>query len=186
MSDRTHDQDDDAFLVGQTTDGVPGAFELLVNRYYRRIGAMIFQKLGRVQDAEDLAQETFTKAYLSITQLKEPSRFGPWLYRIANMTVIDFLRRKKLRKSASIDEMKESDYEVPSNPGSDIEPDTFDTIMKALAELPEDYRLAVTLRYLDHMTAKDIAEHLGEPHGTIRNRLFRANAMLRKKLEGLM
>ena len=66
-----------------------------------------------------------------------------------------------------------------------MEPDVFKIVMSALAELPEEYRLVLTLRFLEGMRAKDIAEHLGEPPGTVRNRVFRASAMLRDKLKGI-
>jgi RNA polymerase sigma-70 factor (ECF subfamily) len=177
---------DDAFLVNEATNGSPGAFDLLVTRYYRRIGVLVFQKVGRCADAEDLIQETFTKAYLALGQLKEPAKFGSWLYQIAAMTAIDYLRKKRLRKTASIEEMQERDWVLAADEQPEpIEPEVLQKVMKALDELPEDYRVVVTLRFLEGMRASDIAKHLGEPAGTVRNRIFRANAMLREKLKDL-
>ena len=176
---------DDGFLVNEACKGTPGAFDVLVQRYYRRIGALIYQKTGSSPDVEDLVQDTFTKAFAAIRQLKEPGKFASWLYQIAGKTVIDYFRKARLRRTASRDEMRDNSYEPPAGAKEEVEPDTYALVMKAIAEFPDSYRLAVTLRFMEGMSTREIAEHLGEPQGTIRNRLFRANAILKEKLKGL-
>jgi RNA polymerase sigma-70 factor (ECF subfamily) len=172
----------DAALVKSTLLGSQAAFDLLTERYTRRISALVYQKVGNSGDAEDLVQESFMKAYAALGQLKNPERFGPWLYQIAGMTVIDFLRRKRSRHAVSLDEMKVADYELPAAIQEPLDRELFEKVMKAVGGLPENYRLVFTLRFLEGMSGKDIAEHLGEPHGTVRNRLFRAIEMIRKEV----
>lgn len=176
---------DDAFLVNETRRGKTGAFELLVGKYHRRVGVIVFQKVSNRQDAEDIVQETFTKAFAALGQLKEPSKFGAWIYQIAGKTIIDFYRKRAFRQTASIEEMREQDWELAAEETEKLDTEVFGKVMKELNDLPDDYRIVVTLRYLEGMNSREIADHLGKPHGTIRNRLYRANAILRDKLEGL-
>ena len=172
----------DAALIKSVLTGGHAAFDRLVDRYSRRISALVYQKVGNSSDGDDLVQEIFVKAYAMLPQLKDHERFGPWLYQIGQTTVIDFLRRKQFRKAASLDELKVADYEPPAETREGLDKDLFEKVMKAVGNLPENYRLVFTLRFLEGMNGKEIAEHLGEPHGTIRNRLFRAIEMIRKAI----
>lgn len=169
-------------LVTLALDGDTEAFGELVDAYWAKITALVYQKLGRFPEVEDIVQETFIKAYNSLPQLRKAGNFAAWLYQIASKLCIDHLRSRKRKKGVSLDEMKEKDLQF-EKPESDFTPsDLFDEIMQIVGSLPEIYRVVVTLRFLEGMSCKEIAQHLDEPQGTIRNRLFRANEILRRRL----
>jgi RNA polymerase sigma-70 factor (ECF subfamily) len=169
-------------LVALALEGDTEAFGSLVDAYWDKVTALVFQKLGRFPEVEDIVQETFIKAYNYLPQLRKPGNFAAWLYQIASKLCIDYLRSSR-RKGVSLDAMQEHDVQFEkAAPG--VEPsDLFDEIMKVVGALPELYRVVVTLRFMSGMSCKEISQHLGEPQGTIRNRLFRANEILRDKLE---
>ena len=169
-------------LVMLALEGDTDAFGELVDAYWAKVTALIYQKLGRFPEVEDIVQETFIKAYNYLPQLRKPGNFAAWLYQIAAKLCIDNLRSRKRKKGVSLDAMREKDLQF-EKPESDFEPsDLFDEIMKAVGSLPEIYRVVVTLRFLEGMSCKEIAQHLDQPQGTIRNRLFRANEILRRRL----
>ncbi len=169
-------------LVGLALDGDTDAFGELVDMYWEKINALIYQKLGRFPEVEDIVQETFIKAYYRLPQLRKPENFAAWLYQIASMLCIDRLRSKK-KKSVSLDALQEKDIQFEKPAEEEFTPsELFGEILNVVGSLPEMYRVVVTLRFLEGMSCKEISLHLGEPQGTIRNRLFRANEILRRKL----
>ena len=168
-------------LVALALDGNTDAFGELVDMYWEKINALVYQKLGRFPEVEDIVQETFIKAYYRLPQLRKPENFAAWLYQIASMLCIDHLRSKK-KKSVSLDVMQEKEIQF-EKPEEEFTPsELFGEILNVVGDLPEIYRVVVTLRFLEGMSCKEIAQHLGEPQGTVRNRLFRANEILRRKL----
>lgn len=172
----------DAELVRRTLAGDRGAFGALVGRYERVVGALAFQKVGNSADAEDVAQESFLKAYAALGELDDPGKFGSWLYGIAFRASIDVLRRRGRRGPVvPIDAAKE-----PLDPraGDDAaRRDEAERVQAALGAIPDKYRLVLTLRYQQHMSYEEIARHLGEPAGTVANRIHRAAKMMRERLE---
>jgi len=130
-----------------------------------------------------LLQDIFSKAHRSLKQLRHPERFGPWLYTIAGTSCMDVLRAKMRRpESGSIDDVPEVLLSAPAG-GSKLNTETLEAVRTAIGDLPDNYRVVITLRFLEGMSAKEIADYLGEPAGTIRNRIFRANRMLEEKLK---
>ncbi|MHC4660500.1 MAG: RNA polymerase sigma factor [Planctomycetota bacterium] len=174
----------DAELVNRAKKGDREAGDKLIRRYWKQIGVYIYQKLGPFGEWEDLLQEIFAKALRSLGQVKHPERFGPWLYTIAGTACIDHLRSQKRKgQSGSLEEVPEVMLASPAgNPA--INGETLEAVREAIGELPDNYRTVITLRFLEGMSAKEIAGFLGEPAGTIRNRIFRANRMLEEKLKG--
>ena len=176
---------DDGALVRGSLQGEEEAFGQLIDRYWQVISALAHQKVPNVQDAEDIVQETFYKAYRSLASLRDRNKFGSWLYNIAFKLCIDRHRERQRKWALSLDRLTEGNYQIPANgnePGHDEE--VRDTLREAMRSLPDKYRLVITLRYLKSMSYKEIADHLGEPQGTISNRLFRASEMLRGILKG--
>ena len=167
-------------LVALALDGNTEAFGELVDMYWEKINALVYQKLGRFPEVEDIVQETFIKAYYRLPQLRKPENFAAWLYQIASMLCIDHLRSRK--KSVSLDAMQEKDIQFEGQDEEFTPSELFGEILNVVGSLPEIYRVVVTLRFLEGMSCKEIAQHLGEPQGTIRNRLFRANEILKRKL----
>ncbi len=186
----------DADLVARTLAGEKDAFGALADRYGKLVSVLAFQKVGNRADAEDLAQDAFLKAYHALADLKEPEKFGSWLYNIAFRLAIDLLRRRG-RTSAGVEALKERALGAAPPPslagavagGGQAEDasrrEWAEKVMEAVGSLPDKYRLVLTLRYQRMMSYRAIAEHLGEPGGTIGNRLHRAANMLRERLRAL-
>lgn len=172
---------DDAALVRDSLKGDKGAFGKLIDRYWQVISVLALQKVYNTQDAEDIVQETFYKAYRSLGSLRDRRKFGSWLYNIAFKLCIDRHRERQRKWALSLDRLTEGNFQVPDDNGTDPghAEEVRDTLREAMRSLPDKYRLVITLRYLRNMSYKEIADHLEEPQGTISNRLFRASEMLR-------
>tara|TARA_B100001250_G_scaffold142830_1_gene122242 strand:+ start:428 stop:1042 length:615 start_codon:yes stop_codon:yes gene_type:complete len=185
------DKDSDLALVKRVKKGDYPAFDLLVLKYQSRVIAISIKYVKDVQLAEDIAQETFFKAYKSIENFREESAFYTWLYRIAANTAINYLSSKK-RKS----ELLESDVsnkegeaiDVFDLPGGDSPEDILsanslrEEIFKSMSNLPEEIRTAVTLREFEGLSYEEIAEIIGCPLGTVRSRIFRGRELLQQTI----
>ncbi|RME73449.1 MAG: sigma-70 family RNA polymerase sigma factor [Planctomycetota bacterium] len=181
----------DAELVRRTLGGEREAFGELVRRHERVVGLLALQRVGCRALAEDVVQDSFLKAFVRLETLSDPSRFAPWLYGIAFRASVDALRRRQRetrRRAHSIDAVGEAGG--PAEPAT-AQPSGFEAawrgerdrlLLEALGRLEDPYRLVLTLRYYRHMRYREIAQHLGEPPGTVANRLHRAVAKLRALL----
>lgn len=162
----------DAELVSKTLAGDREAFGKLVDRHRRTVFALALQKGFQTAEADDLTQEVFVKAYRGLGGLQESTSFARWLYGIAGHTFADAARvHKRRRLDVSLENAPEvamSD-EAPEELGRDSA-----DVIRALSELPEEQRVVLTLRYLEGLSPKEIAERLGQPRGTIRSRLHHA------------
>lgn len=174
----------DGELVRRSLAGDRGAFGGLVERYERVIGVLAFQKVGNRSDAEDVAQDAFLKAYAALGELKEPDRFGSWLYGIAFRAAVDCLRRRQRRGPAVPLEDVDPVAETRTD-GEVVRRERAEGVVRAVGELPDKYRVVLTLRYLNALSYDQIAAHLGEPSGTVANRIHRAANLLREKLRAL-
>lgn len=168
------------------------AFGVLAARYYRMISVLALQRTGHRTDAEDIAQEALIRAYRALGALRDGDRFAAWLYNITLKLCIDWMRRRERRDPPlPIDE----EGDVPASRSARLaRPDVSDAlerdeerqrILGTIGALPDKYRLVVTLRYMRRMSYKEIAVHLGEPPGTVANRLHRATRMLQERLGAL-
>ncbi len=177
----------DGELVRKTLAGDREAFGTLVERYERLLGVLAFQKVGNRGEAEDVAQEAFLKAFAALEELRDPERFGPWLYGIAFRAAMDQLRRRGRR--GVVVPLGDVEAEAPGAgedaSGAASRREQSERLVAALGELPDKYRLVLTLRYQKMMSYQEIAAHLEEPSGTIANRIHRAVKMLRGKLREL-
>lgn len=172
----------DTQLVARTLEGEREAFAQLVERYRRPIYALALQKVQNSADAEDVAQEAFIKAYRSLDSLREPSKFGSWLYGITLRGAVDWLRVRG--KSARMED--DLGLFSPAFQANAELRELVETVMAAVGELSDAHRLVVTLRYVEGYSSKEIAETLSESRGAIRSRLFKAMQILRKRLGNLI
>ncbi len=180
---------EDAALVARIRSGTGGneAFERLVDKYWRLVISWIRPRVRSVAEAEDVAQESFIRAFRALKSLEDPERFMSWLLRIAKNVAADNARR--CRNVQSLDRMCE-DGEPPvaapavqEDPGDRIDRDEeFGSVLREVHRLPEKYRLVVMLRYFEGFSGSEISAILGEPEGTVRNRLFRALDKLRRQI----
>ena len=163
----------------------------MLKKYKQSVYHLVYRMVHDVQEAEDLTQECFIKAFNSLTQFNEEYAFSTWLYKIATNNCIDYFRKRKLQ-TYSLDkpiQYKDSEikHEIPDpdlNPEKSILADERHAIIQeAISTLPEKYHTAIVLRHNDERSYEEIAEILDLPLGTVKARIFRAREMLNKALK---
>ena len=180
-------------LVRQAQAGDTEAFDRLVSRSRTRIFGMIYNMVHNEQDAWDLAQDSFLKAWKSIARFRGQSSFYTWMYRIVMNVTIDWLRKKQVKGAgAEFDDAiqsKEIDPASRTVPHAGPLPhegmqgrETRDRIDAAIAQLSPEHRAVILMKEIEDMQYREIAESLGCSIGTVMSRLFYA----RKKLQNLL
>jgi len=192
--------DGDAMLVERTVAGDQKAFELLVIKYQRRIQRLIGRMVRDVDLVEDIAQETFIRAYRALAQFRGEAQFYTWLYRIAVNTakkaLMDLKRdpiiSENFFKSGQSDEGDETSPLENALTSSET-PETVlaskeiaAIISAAMEALPEELRQAITLREIEGLSYEEISEVMNCPIGTVRSRIFRAREAISGKVKPLL
>jgi len=190
--------DADLLLVQRTVAGDKKAFELLVIKYQRRIERLIGRMVRDVDLVEDIAQETFIRAYRALHQFRGEAQFYTWLYRIAVNTakkaLVDMKRDPTVPEAAlrSNDDDDET-YRPGNEPTTDETPDTVlaakeiaAAVNAAMEALPAELRQAVTLREIEGLSYEEIAEVMNCPIGTVRSRIFRAREAISARVKPLL
>lgn len=190
MSERDVDQ----LLVERVQRGEQGAFDLLVRKYQNRILAVIGRYIQDFSEAQDVAQETFLRAYRALGNFRGESAFYTWVYKIAVNTAKNHLvaqgRRPPTDDVAVDDAMyfaADSTLKERATPENEllrqeIERNVFD----AVEDLPEELRMAITLREVDGLSYEEIAEVMNCPIGTVRSRIFRARDAIERRIRPLL
>ena len=190
-------QDSDMELVQRTVAGDQRAYGLLVLKYQRRIQRLIGRMVRDVDLVEDIAQETFIRAYRALHQFRGDAQFYTWLYRIAVNTAKKALLELKrdptmVESFMSGDDDDETSWRK-SEPTSEETPESVlaakeiaAVVNSAMEELSEDLRRAVTLREIEGLSYEEIAVALNCPIGTVRSRIFRARESISAKLKPLL
>jgi RNA polymerase sigma factor (sigma-70 family) len=186
-------RENDADLIRRASAGEQAAFRTLEKKYRTAITSLIRRMMhSHPNDIEDLVQETFIKAFQAIGNFNNEYAFSTWLYKIASNHCIDFLRKKRL-KTFSIDQPLETrdgsvEYEIYDDSATpDVELHSRERakiIRDAIDSLPEKYRMVINMRHEEDLDYQEIADKLEIPLGTVKAHLFRARAMLYKKLKG--
>lgn len=182
---------DDRKLVIQAQEGYVGAFEELVKRYQAKMFNMALNFVRNREEASDIAQEVFLKAFLALPKFHHKSEFSTWLYRISINHIKDFLRKKKhLNKEISLEDTGDLASSGP-DPSMSLEAikqkEAQQAILyRCLEKLPEKYRLVLNLRDIQGFSYENISEILGVSQGTVDSRLHRARKLLRAKLAPYM
>ena len=190
--------DSDAMLVQRAVAGDPSAFELLVIKYQRRIQRLIGRMVRDGDLVEDIAQETFIRAYRALHQFRGDAQFYTWLYRIAVNTAKKFLLDMKRDPTVSENALRSNDDEdetswVKHEPIADETPETVlaakeiaAAVNAALMALPNDLQQALTLREIEGMSYEEIGEVMNCPIGTVRSRIFRAREAISSKVKPMV
>lgn len=184
---------EDTELVARCQRGDTAAFDELVTRYRQRIYAMIYNMVHSEQDAWDLAQESFLKAWKSIGRFRGQSAFFTWLYRIVMNVTIDALRKKQIEGGVEFDDTIELHHIEPASttvpkgeplPAQKLERDEIRRrIDAAIAKLSPEHRAVILLREMDGLQYEEIAETVGCSLGTVMSRLFYARKKLQSQLK---
>ena len=189
--------DSDAPLVARAVAGDHKAFELLVIKYQRRVQRLIGRMVRDVDLVEDIAQETFIRAYRALAQFRGEAQFYTWLYRIAVNTakkaLMDLKRNPTVSensfKSDNDDETSFLENELTSSETPDAvlaSKEIAQIINAALEVLPEELRQAITLREIEGLSYEEISEAMNCPIGTVRSRIFRAREAISLKVKPLL
>jgi RNA polymerase sigma-70 factor (ECF subfamily) len=190
--------DVDALLVQRAQQGEQRAFEMLVIKYQRRIERLIGRMVRDADLVQDIAQESFIRAYRALPQFRGDSAFYTWLYRIAVNTakkaLVDLKRDPVIFESAmhlpddgdetSSREIEPSDGETPDAVLASKE--IAQAVNAAIEALSEDLRQAITLREIEGLSYEEIADVMNCPIGTVRSRIFRAREAIAERLRPLL
>ena len=194
MADQEHKPSqraiEDKRLIGEALDGDSKAYEELMQRYRKSVYYMSLKMVRTSEDAEDLTQETFTKAFRALEKFDPKYAFSTWLFRIATNNCIDFVRRKRLQ-TMSIHGVTndEGEEQVMQIKDKGLIPD--ETYLKqqrkvylnmAIEKLPERYKRLVDLRYFKEYSYEEVAQELDLPLGTVKAQLHRARELLNNEL----
>ncbi len=184
----------DKQLVERVKQGEKAAFDLLVLKYQQRIVNLVSRFVRNPADALDVTQEAFIKAYRAMPNFRGESAFYTWMYRIAVNTAKNHLAvqsRRPMEAEKDIAEIEQieqdsalKDYATPEH--LLLRDEIQDTILKTIEELPDDLKVAITLREVEGLSYEDIATAMDCPIGTVRSRIFRAREAINKQLKPLL
>ena len=179
--------DDDQRLIAACRSGRADAFGALVTRHQDRLYPTALRLTGRPEDAMDLLQDAFLRAYRKLDTFHGESSFYTWVYRIAvNLALSERRRRRVEARLSHADVGEPADASGSTDPSSPMERAERDAqIQAALDALAPDHRAVVVMKEFDGLRYEEIAEALGVPVGTVRSRLHRARSELRERLAGL-
>lgn len=193
--------DSDTQLVQRTLAGDMRAFDLLVLKYQRRVERLVGRMVRDVDLVQDIAQETFIRAYRALAQFRGDAQFYTWLYRIAVNTAKKQLMELKRDPLVFQSQMSSGDEDETSGPERELTQGATDTetpeavlaskeiaeaVNAAMEALPEELRMAVTLREIEGMSYEEIAQALDCPIGTVRSRIFRAREAISARIRPML
>ena len=165
----------DGEYVVSSRNGCPDHFRLLVQRYQRPLFAYLSGRLGNHLEAEEAAQESFVRAFMSLKKLRKPESFYAWLLGIAGRVLKEQFRAVERRQK----DRAVAETLLAENLGGEPEY----PLEEAIAVLPESYRQVILMRYYEGLSCQDVATRLGMPLGTVTKTLSRAYALLRQALQ---
>jgi RNA polymerase sigma-70 factor (ECF subfamily) len=188
---------DDSKLLERVRGGERDAYRILVERYQKRVYNLAYSLLKNREDAADVAQEAFTKAYRSLEGFKGDASFYTWIYRITNNLCIDFLR-----KAGAASAQVEYSEELPDDPSAEAQAgvgvlssrlgtnpqrsalrrELAEKMEEALGHLPEKHRAILVLREVEGLSYEELAQALEIPKGTVMSRLFHARTKMQELL----
>jgi RNA polymerase sigma-70 factor (ECF subfamily) len=191
----TTERNIDQLLVDRAQHGDKKAFELLVVKYQRKLMRLISRLIRDQAEAEDVVQEAFIKAYRALPQFRGDSAFYTWLYRIGINTAKNYLvtqgRRAPTSTEADVEEAETFDdgdqlRDINTPESMLATKQIAETVNLAMEVLPDELRMAITLREIEGLSYEDIAEAMHCPIGTVRSRIFRAREAIAEKLRPLL
>lgn len=190
--ERRQEADADQRLVQRVQEGEVAAFDELVRRYRERIYGVVYNMTSNREDASDLTQDTFIKAFQSINRFQGQASFFTWIYRIAVNSTLTHLRKAKLRTFFSFEKINEDDKTTQLisqlTDKSGVEREVYvkelqERLNEALQKLSTKHRTVVTLFEIDGLSHEEIAEIVGTSVGTVRSRLHYAKQLLQAELQ---
>lgn len=183
-------REEELSIIKRTLAGDTNAFEAIVSAHQKNVYNLALRIVGNADDAFDMSQEAFLRAYRSLENFRGDSRFSVWLYRLTSNICIDFLRKKKLRNESSLswenDDGEIDDIAIPDlrfSPEKALDrKELAEAVRAGLDSLPPELRQILVLREINGLDYREIAQVLDIEEGTVKSRIFRA----RKKLCALL
>ena len=183
----------DQQLVERVQRGDKHAFDLLVLKYQHKIVGLVGRYLRDQSEVQDVTQEAFIKAYRALPRFRGDSQFYTWLYRIAINTAKNYLVSRSRRPPDTDIDVSEGEFQDNSavlkdigNPENALATDQLERVIyQAIDDLPDELKVAVTLREFEGLSYEEIAEVMECPVGTVRSRIFRARESIEKKIASL-
>jgi RNA polymerase sigma-70 factor (ECF subfamily) len=179
----------DEELVARSVDGDSESFNQLVRRWERPIYALAYRTIGREEDARDVTQDTFLRAFRALPGFKGQAKFSSWLYRIALNLCRDWMRRQRRTPTVAMPEGVDL-IELASEQGPVESIETLvarremsDAVAEVMKRLPEEQRTAIVLKEYHGLTFQEIADIQGCPLSTVKTRLYQGLTVLRRQLE---
>jgi RNA polymerase sigma-70 factor (ECF subfamily) len=178
----------DEELVAKSIRGDTDSFNELILRWERPIYALAYRQIGREEDARDVCQETFLRAYRALGGFRGQAKFSSWLYRIALNLCRDWVRRERRAPIVQLPEGAElTDLAAEQEPSESIEDlvvrhDLATAVERAMKKLPEEQRTAIVLKEYHGLTFQEIADLIGCPLSTVKTRLYQGLTVLRREL----
>lgn len=191
MGNREIDQE----LVERAQRGDKRAFGLLVEKYQRKLGRLLSRMIRDQAEVEDVVQEAFIKAYRALPSFRGESAFYTWLYRIGINTAKNYLvamgRRPQTSNEIEVEDAENfesgSELRTTDTPESELLiKEIAQTVSETVSSLPEELRVAITLREIEGLSYEEIAALMNCPIGTVRSRIFRARENIAEKLRPLL
>lgn len=184
------DRDESLRLAALAKQGDMAAFEALVQAHERMVYNVVYRMMQNPEDAKDLSQEVFLKAYRYLDRFDQKASFSTWIYKIAVNTAIDETRRRKGKETVSLDWQYEGEdgaqtkqYQSDSGPSLEeqvLEREGLAEIWQAMANLSTEHRTVITLRDVEGLSYTEIAEITGTSLGTVKSRLARGRLALKE------
>jgi RNA polymerase sigma-70 factor (ECF subfamily) len=176
--------------IKQVKKGDQNAFGEIVEIYKNKVYQICYRMLGNRHESEDVAQETFIRAYVNINTFNQDLKFSTWLFRIATNLCIDRIRKKKpdfyLDAEVSGTDGLTLYSQIPSDaesPDAEVESlELQEIVQKEILKLPEKYRSVIVLKYIEELSLNEISEILNLPLGTVKTRIHRGREALRQQL----
>ena len=178
----------DEDLVARSRGGDLDSFNQLILRWERPIYALAYRVIGREEDARDVCQETFLRAFRALPGFKGEAKFSSWIYRIALNLCRDWIRRQRRTPTVQMPEDTEAMERLADRPPVDsveelvARKELSAVVAEAMAVLPEEQRTAIILKEYHGMTFQEIAELQGCPLSTVKTRLYQGLSVLRRQL----
>ena len=179
----------DEELVARAQGGDVESFNQLILRWERPIFALAYRVIGREEEARDVVQETFLRAYRGIGNFRGQAKFSSWIYRIALNLCRDWIRKERRTPISPVPEGVDlAEIAAESGPAESIEElvarhDLSRVVAKAMEQLPEEQRTAIILKEYHGMTFQEIADLQGCPLSTVKTRLYQGLIVLRRRLQ---
>lgn len=181
----------DSLLIANYLNGDEKSLEILIERHLKSVYYLVYQYVGSEQDAQDITQETFIRAWRNLKKFDQQKNFKTWVFVIAKHAAIDVLKKKKVVMFSAFEDehggnslLETLADEAPRADVISEQKGTMEILTKAMAPLSPAYKKVLSLRYYEDMTFSNISEVLHEPLDTVKSRHRRAVFMLKKILEG--